>query len=117
MISLQKRGQYRLITTKNHTNMLILDDTTIFAWITAQNIGEVLVFSHSLPDLGSILIKGSYRLYSVKDEPKLTDLDHLELFVGEGTWQGYLLPTGLPTNEDKRNRIIPTNEIITKSTR
>ena len=42
---------------------------------------------------------------SVKDERELTDLEHLELLVGEGIWQGYLLTTGLPTDEKKRNRI------------
>ena len=54
-------------------------------------------------------------LYKVKDEPNFVDLFHLELLVGEGVWQGYLLPTGLPTAEKKRNRIIPAKEVITKS--
>jgi hypothetical protein len=35
--------------------------------------------------------------------------------VGKGTWQGYLLPTGLPDDKKKRNRIIPTDEVITKT--
>jgi len=61
-----------------------------------------------------MLSLGQFRLYDVKDEPKLTDLIHLELFVGGGLWQGYLLPTGLPTDKDKRNRIIPTDELITR---
>lgn len=30
-------------------------------------------------------------------------------------WQGYLLPTGLLTDEKKRNRIIPTQELMTAS--
>ena len=57
---------------------------------------------------------GKYRLYKVMDDPNLTDTWHLELAVGNGLWQGYLLPTGLPNNRKKRNRIIPTDELITK---
>jgi hypothetical protein len=53
-------------------------------------------------------------MYLVKDEPNLSDLTHLELLVGEGVWQGYLLPIGLP-NGVKRRKIIPTKEIITTS--
>jgi hypothetical protein len=37
---------------------------------------------------------------------------HLELSIGKGQWQGYLLLTGLPTNKKRRNRIIPTKEVI-----
>ena len=63
----------------------------------------------------AVIASGKYRLYKVKDEPNFVDLFHLELLVGEGVWQGYLLPTGLPTAEKKRNRIIPAKEVITKS--
>jgi hypothetical protein len=38
---------------------------------------------------------------------------HLELEVGEGYWQGYLLLSGLPNDDHKRARIIPTTETIT----
>lgn len=116
MIRLRKEGKYTLIETKGHTKILILDKRITFAWIIADAIGEILVASHASHSIDHILSLGRYRMYEVKDEPKLTDLLHLELFVGEGTWQGYLLPTGLPTKEKKRNRIIPTTEIITKST-
>lgn len=116
MIRILKKGKYRLIETKGHTKILFLDKTATFAWINAAPIGEILVTSHASHAVDHLLALGTYRLYEVKDEPKLTDLLHLELFVGEGTWQGYLLPTGLPSDKKKRNRIIPTVEIITKST-
>jgi len=116
MIHLVNEGRYRLIETKAQTKILILDEKRIFAWVNAQDIGEILVTSHKFPVTDNILSIGKYRLYEVKDEEDLTDLLHLELFVGDGIWQGYLLPTGLPTEEKKRNRIIPTDEIITKST-
>jgi hypothetical protein len=115
MIPLKREGQYKLIETKGQTKILTLDDKT-YAWVNAAEIGEILVTSHRAHETDNILAIGKYRIYDVKDEPELTDLLHLELFVGEGTWQGYLLTTGLPTTANKRKRIIPTAEVITKST-
>jgi len=115
MITVGKRGLYRLIETKAQTKILILDGRDTYAWINAGEIGEILVASHKTHKADCVLATGNYRLYKVKDEPKLSDQLHLELHVGYGIWQGYLLPTGLPTNEKKRNRIIPTTEVITAS--
>jgi hypothetical protein len=117
MIKLLEGGTYRLIETKKQTKILTLDGEKIFAWIHAGEIGEILVASHKKHKTDHMLTLGKYRLYEVKNEPLLTDLLHLELLVGEGLWQGYLLPTGLPTTDKKRNRIIPTKEIITKAIR
>lgn len=116
MIKVIDEGSYQLIETKGQTKILTLDEKRSFAWVNAEDIGEILVTSHKTHKTDNILSLGKYRLYEVKDEPDLTDLEHLELYVGNNTWQGYLLTTGLPTDEKKRNRIIPTNEIITKST-
>lgn len=115
MIKLVQEGQYKLIETKGQTKILLLG-RKIFAWVNAEEIGKILVTSHKSHKVDHILSTGKYRIYEVKEEPKLTDLVHLELLVGDGIWQGYLLPTGLPNEEKKRNRIIPTNETITKST-
>ena len=112
MITLAKEGSYRLIETKHNTKILYLDSRQ-FAWVEPVDIGEILVTSHVAHTVDCILALGDYRLYTVKDEPSLSDNPHLELSVGRGTWQGYLLPTGLPDNEKKRSRIIPTHEIIT----
>lgn len=116
MITLLTQGHYQLIETKGQTKILILDGERTFAWVNAQDIGEILVTSHKSHVTDNVLSIGQYRLYNVKDEAGLTDLEHLELHVGNGTWQGYLLPTGLPTEEKKRNRVIPTDEVITKAT-
>lgn len=116
MIQLLESGNYTLSETVNQTKILSLHNKT-FAWVNAADIGEILVTSHNAYKVDCILSKGAYRVYKVKNEPALTDLVHLELLVGEGVWQGYLLPHGLPTDEKKRNRIIPTNELITKNTR
>lgn len=115
MVRLLNQGHYTLSETKHQTKILTLDNEKIFAWVDAQGIGEILVSSHGTHHTDSILAIGKYRLYEVEDEPELTDLLHLELFVGSGKWQGYLLPTGLPNEKDTRNRIIPTTEIITKA--
>jgi hypothetical protein len=115
MIRLVQDGHYNLIETKAQTKVLILDDKDTFAWVNAGEIGEILVASHKKHAVDALLAKSKYRLYEVKDEPDLTDLLHLELHVGNGTWQGYLLPTGLPDKKKKRNRIIPTDEVITQS--
>jgi hypothetical protein len=114
MLKVVQEGTYHLIETKGHTKILSLDKNRTFAWVNAADIGEILVTSHKSHIVDHLLAVGKYRLYSVIDEQKITDGLHLELFVGEGRWQGYLLPTGLPTDEKKRNRIIPTKETITR---
>ncbi len=116
MIQLIGEGLYKLIETRNLTKILTLGQKDSYAWVSAGGIGEILVNTEKIFMPFHVLSSGKYRIYQVKDEPKLTDLVHLELFVGEGNWQGYLLPTGLPNADDKRNRIISTKEIITKST-
>ena len=113
MITVVERGLYRLIETKNQTKILILDGQETYAWINARGIGEILVASHRSHLADSILSLGNYRLYDVINEPHLTDQMHLELSIGLGMWQGYLLPNGFPTEEKTRHRIIPTQELIT----
>src|SRR3989344_2155664 len=104
MVKLLKDGEYRLVETKDHVKILILDDAQ-FAWVAVNGISEILVTSHNPHKVDHLLAIGKYRLYSVKDEPKLVDQQHLELHVGRKKWQGYLLPTGLPAGVKKRARI------------
>jgi len=115
MIKLLKTGKYSVIETFDHTKILTLDDKARYAWIKADSIGDILVSTRRKFNTSNIVSMGNYRLYEVKGEPEFTDLVHLELFVGDGQWQGYLLPTGLPRSLKKRNRIVSTNEAITKS--
>ena len=115
MIRLLQEGTYKLIETKGQTKMLFIDDSSTFAWINAKEIGEILVTSHKPHNADCILALGSYRIYAVENEPKLSDQIHLELYVGRNIWQGSLLPNGLPTDTKKRNRIIPTKEVISKN--
>lgn len=116
MIKVVRVGRYSLIETKKQTKILKLDGKYTFAWVNAAAIGEILVTTHKKYKTDHILAASRYRIYEVKDEPELTDLLHMELHVGEKIWQGYLLPTGLPNDIKKRNRIIPTKEVITRIT-
>jgi hypothetical protein len=116
MITLLKTGLYKLIETKHQTKILYLDGN-IYAWVETTGIGEILVTSHKVHKTDCVLSTGHYLLYDVENEPHLTDQIHLELEVGKDYWQGYLLLTGLPGEEKKRVRIIPTNEIITGNPR
>lgn len=103
--------------SKGVTRLLILDDEDCYAWVNANEIGEILVQTKNKLIDSYILSRGKYRIYRVAGEDALTDLLHLELYIGEGYWQGYLLPTGLPTKENPKNRIIPTKELITEASR
>lgn len=116
MIKLLKKGKYSLVETRSDTKVLKLDKKT-FVWVFTESIGEILVATHRIHKTDQKLAKGEYRLYDVEDEPDLVDQLHLELAIGEGEWQGYLLPTGFPRDKKTRRRIIPTNEIITLTQR
>ncbi len=112
MIGLYRSGFYKLIETKQHTKVLYLDHA-VYAWIEPAKFGEILVVSHKPHKADCVLSLGHYFIYDVKDEPHVSDHVHLELDVGRGYWQGYLLLTGLPTDEKIRARIVPTHEVIT----
>lgn len=114
MIKIIESGTYKLIETAKQTKILIINGRRTFAWVNADAIGEILVTSHKKHKTDHVLSLGNYRLYEVKNEPKLTDLLHLELHAGNGVWQAYLLPLGLPNGGKARSRIIPTKEEITK---
>jgi hypothetical protein len=111
MIKLIKKGKYSLVETRNDVKVLKLDRKT-YVWIFTKSIGEMLVTTHRSHKTDQKLAKGEYRIYDVEDEPDLVDQLHLELAIGEGDWQGYLLPTGFPKDDKTRSRIIPTGELI-----
>lgn len=116
MIKLIKSGRYTLYETKTKTKILELDNKT-YVWINVEGIGEMLVISRNPHRTDDILSTGEYNLYKVKNEQDLVDLQHLELKVGDGVWQGYLLLTGLPNDKHKRARIIPTKETVSTKKR
>jgi hypothetical protein len=112
MITKIRSGFYKLIETKHNTKVLYLDDE-VYAWIEPKDIGEILVTSRRQHRTDCILGVGRFNMLKVEEEPLLSDHIHLELEVGRGVWQGYLLLTGLPDVNKPKARIIPTGEIIT----
>lgn len=114
MIKLVRKGKYTLVETRNDTKILTLDGKS-YVWIFARNIGEMLITTHKLHKTDQKLSKGEYRVYEVEVEAKLVDTIHLELAIGEGDWQGYLLITGFPQSRKMRSRIIPTFETISRN--
>ena len=112
MITKAKTGNYRIGLTRHRTKVLYLDEHT-YIWLTARDIGDILVHTHREQAIEIMLSSGHYFMYQVEDEPNLADTRHLELQYGQTTWQGYLLPTGLPDEQHIRKRIIPTHQIIT----
>ena len=111
MIKVLSNGSYKLIETKQQIKILYLDDTP-YVWLFLKGIGHVLETTNKPHKAEHILAEGRYRLYEVKDDPKLSDNQRLELVVGPGKWQGYLLLTGLPNQTKKRSMIIATDETI-----
>ncbi len=116
MIKLLQKGDYRLIETRGQVKILYLDDQ-VYAWIYAHDSGEILVATHVPHRADHVLATGRFRRYDVDSEPKYSDNQHLELLVGNGQWQGYLLLTGLPTESKTRSRIVPTHEVISQTGR
>lgn len=116
MVKLVRSGGYKIIETWGETRILSLDGGENYAWVFAgDEIGEILVSTKKRFASHYTLVKGKFRLYEVKRESKLSDGFHLELYVGEGLWQGYLLPSGLPKNKEIRHKILPTQQIITET--
>jgi hypothetical protein len=116
MITLLRDGSYKLIETATHTKVLYLNND-IYAWTLLKEIGEILVHSHRVHRADRTVAMGHFNLYDVSEEPALSDLQHLELEISRGAWQGYLLLTGLPDVHKKRARIVATKEIITGNPR
>lgn len=114
MIRLIEKGAYSLTGTRHGARLLYLQKHT-YAWIVAPRIGALLIHSTVAHARHEALSAGSYRLYKVANEPHSSDQMHLELEFGDGKWQGYLLPAGLPDRRHIRRRIIPTRETITHS--
>lgn len=111
MITLLKSGTYKLFETKRHTKMLYLDDDS-YVWMGTGILGEVVPLSYKPHKTDCLFAVGRYELYEAHQEPGLSDQVHLELEVGNGRWQGYLLLSGLPGGNRQRGRIIPTTEIV-----
>lgn len=111
MMRLCRSGTYKLIETRRNIRILYLNNTA-YAWIEPWSNKEILVISRRSHITDCILSMGSFRLYDVKDELRLPGKQLLTLEVGADIWQGYLLPTGLPTARRKRVRILIAHQVV-----
>jgi hypothetical protein len=100
----------------NHGIKLLKLNHKTYAWVMAPHLGSLLIYSVHPHKIVDVLSRGHFQLYDVIDEPHLTDTWHLEVEVGEGGWQGYLLLTGLPDSVDTRKVMIPTHELVSVKT-
>jgi hypothetical protein len=114
MIKVLENGVYKLIETKRQIKVLYLGDKT-YVWLYIPGIGHILEITHTAHSSDHVLAWGEYRLYEVKNDARFSDQMHLELCVGKGQWQGYLLLSGLPTNTKKKGRMVATQEVISFS--
>jgi hypothetical protein len=116
MITRVDGGAFELTETRHGTKILALNDEP-YVWIVAPGIGSLLIYTDQPQEASEILSKGHFRLFTVRDEPELSDLLHLELEFSKNEWQGYLLPTGLPDEMDTRKRLIATHQTISSDQR
>jgi hypothetical protein len=115
MITLLQSGKYTLLQAIEEVKALLLDKK-LFGWDEVVAEEELVFFSLKQFHPIGISTTGKYRLYEVKGEKKLVNAIHLELFAGDGKWEGYLLPDGLPTKEVPRKKIVRIDQTITKVT-
>ena len=113
MLKIVDHGCYHLYESSEQDKILIMDKKRTYRWKKLHDSGEIISGSAKNSESDHLLAIGKYRLYTVKDETDLSDGDHLELFIGDGKWQGYLLPLGLPLNKKINYQILATDEIIT----
>ena len=113
MIIVLQLGKYTLEETGNDQKVLTLDNKNAFLWTnTKQGVNLEFIKLKSI-DTCCLHAFGTYRLYSVKDEPDLTSGLHISFHAGRGIWRGFLLPKGFPNKNDKKKKIQITNETIT----
>lgn len=114
MITLMRKGTYRLLETKDKTKILFLDGDT-YRWTSVNGIGEILVEPYQNAADDKDLCSGGFQLLDVKEETRLASTMHLELTAKAGQVQGYLLLTGLPSEKGSHKRIVPTIERASQS--
>ena len=115
MITRIETGIYKLTETPHRMKLISLSRHGKYILTGLEGIGDILAITRRPHRVHAVLSTGAYHVYSVEAEPHLSDQLHLELEVGHGQWQGYLLPTGLPDGEKLRSRIIPTHEVVTEN--
>lgn len=117
MVRIIGSGTYKLTETKDNQKILSLGKYNNFQWVSTGCEGQIKYVKLDPKQICCLLSTGNYRIYEVKNELGLSNSKHIELHVGRGKWQGYLLPKGLPAKLQRKRVIVQTNEIITKSSK
>ena len=108
MIKVVSKGDYILYEDHNKRKILKLGDAKLLYW-TDSKIIQAMNNSANPKDTLSL---GKYRLYKILDEPQLTNNYHLELYVGNKQWRGYLLSSNILKTRMPVVAISATNELI-----
>ena len=112
-IDLKRKGNYEAFETTHQHKILVLDNSDYYAWIDTS-LGHLLVKSDPEHQKAKTLNQGEYILITPQDEPDMkNNVDHLELREN-GKYHTYILPNGLPTEEDKEKKIVYTDEYLSQ---
>ena len=105
-------GQYSLTRQKNHNKLLILDDDH-YVWKVKDN-HQSLTRVEPVSHRSKPFLECYYWLFSAKNEPKLTNGQHLSIIIQPGKWEAYLLTPGLPVSIGDSCEVIATDERIAR---
>lgn len=112
---LKKEGDYELfMTTKGH-EILTLDKKEWYA-VVETNQGHILVKSDENHEKSKTIDKGLYYLAAFNDDPEFKDMPHLFLKDTKTKYKDFVLPQGLPTNGNKRKKVIVTDDKVKSET-
>ena len=75
---------------------LFLDNKDGCMWISDGLNCDRLMYTGKQKAARFVISEGVYRIYEVLNEKKLSQGVHMELLVGKGKWQGFILSGGLP---------------------
>lgn len=101
---LDKKGNYEIFKTTEGNQILRLGKNDIYA-IVETNQGHILVTTDGDHEKEKTVQKGKYYLIDFDEDPTFQDNPHLFLEKG-AKFQELVLPRGLPTESEKRNKVI-----------
>ena len=111
-VNIKEKGDYELFETTRDHRILVLNGEQWFARVEGQQ-GEILVHSDSDHKKDRTLQQGQFYLADFEDDPTYKDMPHLFLEKG-GHYQEWMVPNGLPTEDDHQKKVIRTDESLDK---
>ncbi len=116
MITVMSRGTHWL--TSAPVLLMLRDEQEsekVYRFFLTDGQGKITFITKSEFSFTKDVITGKYRKYEVKNEQSFKNGVYLELSVGMGKWNCYILPTGLPNKNSPEKSILVTKECITKT--